>query len=70
MKARKPTRCNYCDKSPVAFIEYTGYSMYHKPGRSGYIQLWVAACADHEGCPNWTSWLNKTDANPIVTRAA
>jgi hypothetical protein len=55
---RRPWRCNYCQAPAVVWARYQGYiSRSIRPRTGGPMVCYMAACATHEGCPNWTSML-------------
>jgi hypothetical protein len=58
MKAIKPKRCNYCREPATVWARYRGYIRpTGRPGSGGHIPLYIAACAAHDGCANWTGML-------------
>jgi hypothetical protein len=54
----RPSRCNYCRADAVVWVRYRSYlspSISRLGG--GWSTLYMASCAEHEGCVNWTSML-------------
>ena len=65
---KRPHRCNYCERPAVVWAAYRGYI--RRPGHVGQRPLlYVAACAEHEGCPNWASNLS-LNPDSVITRGA
>src|SRR4051812_34103533 len=57
-RADKPWRCNYCKAAAVVWVRYVGYlSRSIRPLGGGHMTLYMAACAEHEGCPSWSGML-------------
>ena len=50
---RLPARktCNYCRQAPAVWIKYT--YQYSRWGNAKTGTITCAACAEHDGCPNW-----------------
>lgn len=56
--AKKPTRCNYCKAPATVWAKYRGYiAPTGRPGSGGSMTLYMASCAEHEGCVNWNGVL-------------
>lgn len=50
----KPTRCNYCQAPATVWLRYRGFlASTGRPGSGGRPMIYVASCAEHEGCENW-----------------